>query len=153
MNMYHPVTFCKRGHLTSLDSLDETPYCEQCGAENISKCTNCESPIRGSKISYQYYFGYSEPSYCYNCSKPYPWTQEVIENAIELISLDDQIDENSKTIIKNTFPDLIVETPSTPVATAKFKKFSSGATNYIKDGLRDLLIDVVSDTAKKILWP
>src|SRR5690606_32823884 len=64
-------------------------------------------------------FPYHKPSYCYNCGYPFPWTEQLINNAVELIALDEELTDEQKEILKNALPDLIVETPSTPVATAK----------------------------------
>lgn len=97
-------------------------------------------------------FKYYKPYYCWNCGKPYPWTEKILENAIEILSLDETIGETERELIKNAIPNLIVETPDTPVAVAKYKKGISQAAEFVKTSMRQLLIDVVSETIKKTLF-
>ena len=158
MTQYYQL-ICKKGHQISfwykLNSETER-YCERCGESTISCCQSCGFPIHG----YCYPDGvitsgpktFPIPSYCRNCSNPYPWTELILNNAIELVSLDDELPEDTKNIIKDALPDLIVETHSTPLATAKYKKFIPEATKYVQDGLRNLLVDVASETVKKAIW-
>lgn len=94
----------------------------------------------------------AKPYYCHNCGAPYPWTQKILDNAVELLSLDDELDSSSKELIKSAIPDLIVDTPTTPIAIAKYRKGIANAGQIIKDSLRQLLIDVISETAKKTLF-
>lgn len=152
---YLNATICLNGHVVSSTKAEYTPFCDICGKATISICSNCSKPIRGdyevpgvAAIG----FPYHKPSYCYNCGYPFPWTEQLINNAVELIALDEELTDEQKEILKNALPDLIVETPSTPVATAKYKKFIPKAASYIQDGLKNLLIDVVSETVKKSLW-
>ena len=62
------------------------------------------------------------PYYCYECGAPYPWTQKILDNAVELLSLADDLDVASKELIKTAIPELIVDTTTTPVAIAKYRK-------------------------------
>lgn len=155
MGYYKKATICLNGHVASSSSANYRKFCKECGSETISLCPSCNSYIQGD---YEVPgvvalgFKYNPPSYCHECGKPYPWTSTILDNAVELISLDDELPDEHKEIIKNALPDLIVETPTTPVAVAKYKKYMSSATGFIKDSLRNLLVDVVSDAVKKSLW-
>lgn len=154
---YTNAKICLNGHVVSLDSKNEDTFCSRCGAETFSVCQNCGAPIRG------YYYvediimfeptDYKKPYYCYKCGAPYPWTQKILDNAVELLSLDDELDSSSKELIKSAIPDLIVDTPTTPIAIAKYHKGIANAGQIIKGSLRQLLIDVISETAKKTLFP
>lgn len=155
MGFYNQATICINGHVVSSDKANYTPYCKSCGKETISKCINCNTHIRGSYeipeiLIFDNYEG--APPYCFNCGCPFPWTETLINNAIELISLDDNLSKEDKEIIKNALPDLIIDSPSSPVATAKYKKFIPKAATYVQDGLKNLLVDVVSETIKKSIW-
>lgn len=150
---------CENGHQISfwhkLNSPD-TEHCEKCGESTIDTCPSCKFPIHG----YMYPSGvitagpktFPKPYYCKKCGKPYPWTELVINNAVELISLDETLPTDHKSIIKSALPDLLVETPTTPVAVAKYKKYISTAQDFIKDGMKNLMVDVVSETVKKSIW-
>lgn len=150
---YEKATICLNGHTVSDTKDNYIDYCSRCGKETVSSCSNCSKPIRGLYVLPDVFgFSYTKPSYCFKCGHAFPWTEQLLNNAIELVSLDEELSENDKEIIKNALPDLIIETPSTPVATAKYKKFVPKAASYVQEGLRNLLVDVVSETAKKSIW-
>ena len=71
---------------------------------------------------------------------------------LEKFSLEDELDESMKELIKTAIPDLITETPATPIAIAKYKKGIKCAGDILKNSMRQLLIDVVSETVKKSLF-
>lgn len=153
MGYYKNATICLNGHVVSSYSSNYSQFCARCGKETISKCSNCNTSIRGSyKAPRTTKFRYSPPSYCRSCGNAFPWTETLLNNAVELISLDDDLSDEVKEIIKHALPDLIVETPSTPLATTKYKKFIPEAAKYVQDGLRSLLVDVVSETVKKSIF-
>lgn len=155
MGYYNGATICLNGHVISIYKANSQAYCSQCGNETFSKCSQCGAPIRGTYeqdgiIDLTGY--YDKPYYCYQCGAAYPWTEKIIANAIELVSLDDELDETSKELIKSAVPDLLVDTPTTPVAVAKYKKGVAKAGQIVRDALYNLLIDVVSETIKKSLF-
>ncbi|RKJ20108.1 DUF2321 domain-containing protein [Butyricicoccus sp. 1XD8-22] len=153
MGIYNSATICLNGHVISSTRFDYTSYCDKCGNKSISICPSCNTVIRGAyenEIAID--FHYQAPSFCYSCGNPFPWIETLINNAVELIALDDNLSEENKAIIKSALPDLIVETPTTPLAAAKYKKFVPKAAKYIQDGLRNLLVDVASEAVKKSLW-
>jgi hypothetical protein len=99
-----------------------------------------------------YLYKYRRPNYCYSCSKPFPWVEKTLENAVELLALDSKLDSETKEAIKNALPDLLVETPTTNVAVAKYKTYILKASEIVKDGMHNLIVDVVSETVKKSLF-
>ena len=156
MGYYESATICINGHVASSSESNYRPFCKTCGKSTISVCEHCQSPIQGTyHVDGLIYLGnkYTKPNYCHNCGNAYPWTQILIDNAIELLYLDQEIDEETKQIIKNAIPDLIVENPSTQLAVAKYKKFIPETTEIVQNGLRNVLFDVVSETVKKSIWP
>lgn len=66
---------------------------------------------------------------------------------------DESIDTSTKMIIHDAIPNLITETPSTPVSVEKYKISVETVSQYVKDGLHNLLVDVVSESVKKLLFP
>lgn len=155
MGHYNGATICLNGHVVSISLANSQPYCSKCGKETFSKCSNCGSPIRGTYVAdgiIDLSGRYNKPFYCFQCGAAYPWTDKILENAVELISLDEGLDDNSKMLIKEAIPDLIVDTPITPVAIAKYKKGISKAGVIVKDALYNMLIDIVSETVKKTLF-
>lgn len=151
---------CNNGHQITVSKsspTDSQEFCSKCGEKTISRCTECDAPIEGFyKPDGVIYLGKHTadiPNYCIKCSKPYPWTKILLENAVELIALDTELSEDEKAAIKSSIPDLIVDTPKTPVAEAKFKMNFLKANKIVKDSLYNLLVDVVSETVKKSIFP
>lgn len=152
---YYPATICKKGHVVSSSDANLQKHCSECGTATISNCPECNAMIRGSEDYGMPVLGkrnYVRPYYCYQCGKPYPWTSFVIDNAVELLSLDESIDETTLEIIRNAIPDLLVESPVTPLAVAKYNKYISGTQQYVKDGLKQLLVEVVAEAVKRSLF-
>lgn len=153
MGYYKNATICLNGHTVSDTEANYTDFCSKCGKSTFSICTNCSEPIRGMFCEPEaFIFEFEKPSYCFKCGNPFPWIEILINNAVELISLDENLSNEDKEIIKNALPDLIIETPTSPLATAKYKKFIPKAAQYIQEGIRNLLVDVASETVKKSLW-
>lgn len=155
MGYYLDSTICLNGHVASSNNANYRKFCKDCGTETISSCQNCGTSIQGNyEVPGVIGFGtrYEAPSFCHECGKPYPWTEQVITNAIELLSLDEDLLDEHKEIIKSTFPDLVVETPVTPVAVAKYKKYMPKAAEYVQNGVKSIFIDVVSEAVKKSIW-
>lgn len=76
-----------------------------------------------------------------------------IETARLLIQEDMQLSEVDKEILNLSIADLLTETPKTKLATMRYKKYILKAMNITVQGLRDLLVDLVSESVKKALWP
>ncbi|CDR51752.1 DUF2321 domain-containing protein [Staphylococcus schweitzeri] len=151
---YEWATICLNGHVASSSEANYVKFCKECGKSTVSQCNNCGIAIQGN-----YYvpeiigiFKYDLPYYCHNCGSPYPWTKTLLDNAVELVSLDDELPEEHKKIIKNAIPDLIIESPTTPLAQAKYKKYAIHAADYVQEGLKNLLVDIVSESVKKSIF-
>lgn len=140
------------GHVISSTSAKYRKFCKECGSETVSLCSNCKNYIQGAYETEFFLSDYERPSYCHECGHPFPWTSKIIENAIELVSLDDDLPNDHKEIIKLALPELLVETPTTPLAVAKYRKYITSAQDFVKDGLKNLMFDVVNETVKKSLW-
>lgn len=154
---YHGATICLNGHVLSKYDTHSNKFCSICGSTTISYCLSCKRNINGlsnpSGIAVVGKRPYTKPNYCEYCGEPHPWTQTILDNAIELLALDTELDQPTKDIIKTAIPNLLVDTPLTPVAVAKYQTGIEKTGKIIKDGLYNLLVDVASDTAKKTLFP
>lgn len=158
MSLQQYQEVCLNGHQKTIYSKTiDNPgtFCEECGESIISQCLNCKAGIKGFKrVPGVISIGENikVPRYCYHCSKPFPWTQILISNTEELLSLDPAFTATDINIAIKAIPDLISETPTTPVATIKFKQILSKATPVVKDAMYNLLVDVISETVKKSLF-
>lgn len=160
LGTYYTAQICLNGHVIT-DSANtsaelQEKFCSKCGAETIMQCLNCNADIRG------YYFipgfldfisNYEKPLFCYNCGKPYPWTTEILEAAKELIELDTNLNQGDKKILNNDLNNIVLETPRTQAAITRFKAITKKALSTTTEGLKQILIDIVSETVKKSIWP
>jgi hypothetical protein len=70
--------------------------------------------------------------------------------------LSDTLEELTRTereTLKASLDDMVRDTPQAGVAATRFKKIAAKAGKVAADGLKDILVDIVSDTAKKVIWP
>ncbi|EOI53405.1 DUF2321 domain-containing protein [Enterococcus gilvus] len=147
----HQVT----DHYSSSNNPNPPEFCELCGEKVIVTCPNCEQAILGDRdIDGVITVGFTKsvPNYCKSCGTPFPWTQKILEGAAELVALDDGLSDQDKQLIESAIPDLLVDTPKTKVAEAKFSKGYSKASKLVKDSLYNLLVDVLSETVKKTIF-
>lgn len=153
---YQSATICESGHILSKTTANISKYCPKCGKVTYSVCPICKTPIRGYYYQNKYDFAlpehYELPYYCHACGSPYPWTETILRNAVELLALDSDLDDNSKELIKNAIPNLIVDTPDTPLAIAQYKSETSKAGEITRNCLTQLLINVVCEVAKANLF-
>lgn len=149
---------CTNGHVVEEKLEEQTcemAYCEECGAENISTCPTCNTPIKGEEIIGIPTFGFEPepPKYCYKCGDPFPWTKASLEALEELAELDESLNEDDVKNLAVTAKEILSETPKTRVAAIKFKKILSRAGSETATAARELFVDIVAETAKRTIWP
>lgn len=154
MSSYDTALVCLNGHLIC-ESVEEYPneiqkFCSKCGAETIMICPSCQEKLRGyyndAFIRYT-----TVECYCFNCGKPYPWTVSKLESMQLLIQEDDELQEQQKTSLMTSLPDIITETPKTKLAVARLQKALLSVGKFTAEGLRDFVIDFGCELAKKSL--
>lgn len=151
---FHSALICENGHVISSYGATSQKYCTVCGKETVSLCPNCKASIRGqvdSTVVVMMNLPYTRPNFCHECGHPYPWTEIILDNAVELVALDDELDADSKELIKSAIPYLLVDSPAAPVAAAKYKKGLEKSSEFLKNALHSLLCDVFSEAVKKLL--
>ena len=79
--------------------------------------------------------------------------QSASKAASELTELQEGLTDDEKALMKKSIDDLIRDTPQTTVAAHRVKQLAAKAGTTALDGFRTILINVVSETAKKILFP
>jgi len=82
----------------------------------------------------------------------YPWTEAKLSAAQELA---DELDltEQEKEMLKQSLPELVKDTPRTQVAANRFKRLATKGGELALGMFRDILVDVMSETAKKLIFP
>lgn len=147
MGYYKTAKFCLNGHMITDDlefSGKQDKFCSQCGAATITQCKSCGAAIHGH-YSVPGVFGSHPPipvpAFCHNCGKPYPWTETFLKTADEMVDMFEELSTEQKQQLKETFPDLIVETPQSKLAALRAAKLINGLTSFGKDIFVKLLQD------------
>ena len=155
---YDTAQVCLNGHVISSFAASQPQsnqkFCAECGAGTITACPACSTSIRGN---YHVpgvigFFDYNKPAYCYNCGKPFPWTAASLEAASDLVDDLDTLSQEEKQQLKESFPDLVRDTPRTAVAESRFKRLTKKAGSETVWAMRSILIDVVSEAVKKSIF-
>jgi hypothetical protein len=153
----HPedvAQICRGGHVI-VTSLKVSPnlrksFCERCGSATVTQCQTCGWPIAGE--GYAPFGGggpYELPKYCAECGKPYPWTERALSAAKEYTDDLDRLSAEEKTTLKASFDDLTGDTARTPVAAERFKKLLSKIGPAAGDTLKQIIVSVASEAAKR----
>jgi len=154
MSNFDTAQICLNGHLLT-ESVEEYPsdqsYCSKCGSKSITKCPNCNAQLHG----YGRYLDIIKPTevtaYCYNCGKPYPWTESAIESAKLLIQEEETLSIEEKSALVESLKDIISETPRTTLAVTRLNKFLKSAGKFSVDAIRQFVIDFGCELAIKKL--
>lgn len=151
---YYLAGICLNGHTIDSYSKGDENFCTECGSKTVTECPDCKSSIRGRTVLKYLDCGiYLAPAYCYNCGKPYPWTQSKFKAIQELVNLDENLSSGEKDYINNNINSLTVDTPKTTVVATKFVKFLNKADSATNSTIKDILVDISSEAAKKIIFP
>lgn len=158
MDYFDTSEICLNGHLiTSMASSSpqfRKKFCDECGEKTITNCPSCNSPIKGFHHidGVVGFFDSPIPKFCDNCGNPFPWTIKQTNAAKELIKIVENLSNEEKSDFINSIDDLVKNTPSTSVAQIKYKKYIVKAGKEIAQGLRDILINIVSETVKRTIF-
>jgi hypothetical protein len=128
------------------------PFCDKCGEKTIAECPACNKSIQG------YYWGGCSlhdvaPQHCIYCGQAFPWTQRKIEAAIELFVEESQAQGEEAEEFKRDVSDIVKDTPRVPVAASRFKRAMKKVGDPVGNAIRDIIVDIASESAKKIIWP
>jgi len=154
---YDVMQVCLNGHkITGILKLAPEfgkKHCSECGAATITKCPKCETDIRGT---YRVGFSTSDvkvPAFCHGCGEPYPWTAARLKAAQELADESEELSEEEKQMLKASLDDLVRDTPGTTLAATRFKRLAAKAGIGAAEGFKQILIGVLSEAARKVIWP
>jgi len=160
-NWYDTAQICTNGHVINSQSVyrpeHNKKFCDKCGAPTITNCQNCNMTIKGYyHVPPMCTLDYTDvplPSFCPGCSKPYPWTEAKLKAAQELSDELGNLSSKERELLKKSLDDIVRDTPQTTVAANRFKRLIVKAGKAAADGFRDILVDVLSEAAKKVIWP
>lgn len=155
---WETAQICTNGHaITSrVESSPERMQkrCDQCSAETITACPSCGTAIRGYHRHPRVVIAaaYQRPAFCFECGDPFPWTVASLEAARELALEADSLTSEERDMLAKSIDDLIADTPRTQVSAVRFKRLVAKTGKETAAALRDIIVDVASETAKKALF-
>lgn len=154
---YDVAQICQNGHVTNSSTINfpqsSKKFCDKCGAETIVSCPQCNFSVRGAYWGSVGLSRYTAPAFCINCGQPFPWTQAKLQAAHQLTEELDTISEEDRAMLQQSIDDLVRDTPSTSLAATRFKKIMIKAGQGTASIFRDILVDILSETTKKMLFP
>ncbi len=155
---YDVAQICLGGHVANSTTQrfpqQNKDFCDKCGQPTITACPACEKAIRG-RYHQQNVIDLTEddpaPLHCIGCGKPYPWTEHRLAAAKELVQEMEGLTEEERELLARSLDDLVRDTPQTPVAATRVKQLVTKAGGAALQALRDILVDIASETAKKTM--
>jgi hypothetical protein len=153
---YDIAQICLNGHVANSATIDfpqfNQKFCDECGEPTIRECPQCKSPIRGAYRD-SLMVHYTAPHFCINCGSPFPWTESRLRTAHDLARELDGLSGEERAILEKSIDDLIKESPSTTLAATRFKRIVAKAGQAAASMFREILTDILSESARKMLYP
>jgi hypothetical protein len=160
-NWYDTGQICVNGHVANW-AIKRYPernqkHCSVCGAQTVTECASCRQPIRGEYhvegLTRLGGWKAPTPAFCLGCGAPYPWTRASLDAARELAAELHNLSEADRAELAKSLPDLVANTPRTIVAATRFKRLISKAGAEAGSAFEKILVNVVAEAAKKLIWP
>ncbi|MFA5865175.1 MAG: DUF2321 domain-containing protein [Phycisphaerae bacterium] len=153
ISYYDVAQICLSGHIINehfgKHAERNRTFCHKCGEKTITQCPSCKTNINGYYHLDQYegHGLFSTPSYCHNCGKPYPWTDNKIQTAIQIFAEFGKLDENEKETIEEDIKNISRNIPQSELSALRIKKIwkKYGQIAY------GVVMDFASKTTAEIL--
>lgn len=158
---------CKKGHIqiSTLDTDEscENHFCPLCGSEVVENCFFCASPIPGgyAKITSKLqnlvtgekmkritkYKNTEIPNYCYQCGKPYPWTEKFLKDYRELLELNLESEVELQDKIYNATVEVLQnQSDIKNISVQLLKSYLNKTTRVTKELLLNTLSTICSES-------
>jgi hypothetical protein len=149
---FYSGQICQKGHVQSSDGKNPVAkgeHCQQCGSAVIVSCPHCAAPIRGQDLYLT--LEYKRPSFCYKCARPYPWQEDRLQVARELLYHDDKLTQDDRDKLWDLLKDVMSD-PTDVLVPAKRKliDFSLAKAGQVT---KDVLTDLIAKTIAEIVKP
>lgn len=151
MDEYNLQQVCEQGHqITSFYDKESgsefaQKFCDKCGEKTITQCKYCNAGIRGTyKDAWQ---EVSVPAYCHNCGKPYPWTENKIQVAIQIFAEFGNLGAEENKTIEQDIKNISRDIPQAELSALRIKKMwgKYGKIAY------NVIMEFATKTAAEIL--
>jgi hypothetical protein len=149
---YVAAQICLRGHVLNVSGIDyeRGEHCPKCGEISIDVCQHCKVAIRGGEI-YASTLDYKLPNFCHKCGRPYPWMEDKLSTAKELLWHDDKLTLNEREKLWDLLQ-YVVSDPKADLVPAKKKLFEIGIAKALP-ATREVLLDFMAKLGAEILKP
>ena len=147
---YREAQICRQGDVQSSDGtpFNSAGYCTKCGAECIHRCLHCKAGIRGKKKGSA--AEYEVPSFCHRCGNPYPWMEDKLKTAHDLLFHDDKLSYEDRKELWELMR-YVMSNPKADLAPAKSKLIMiriEKAAGPIRDFVTDVLAKYGAEMSK-----
>lgn len=156
---YDTAQICLNGHVVS-DVVLSNPqfrqaYCGKCGERTITECLECNAPIRGRYHipNLVGFYEYNLPHFCQNCGHAFPWTERLLEAATQLANNEESLSEGEKSDFAMSIKEIVRETPIAKVSANRLHALLGKMATRTASAIRDIIVDIASESAKKMIWP
>ncbi len=156
---YDAAQICVQGHVINMfaesDQGRNQEHCSSCGSLTIMGCPRCQEPIHG-----YHHDAYSTavesvpteaPSFCHKCGKPYPWMEDRLQTAKDLLYHDDKLSLEEREKLWGLLQHVMSD-PKSNLAPAKKKLFEIGIGNALP-ATRELLLDFMAKLGAQMMKP
>lgn len=162
---YDVQQICKNGHQVTdcyeSNSDQRKQFCQECGAETIIACPNCDTKIRGAQIGVRQSILQARtdahticreipadvPCYCQNCGEAYPWTQKKISTAIQILAEFGDLSEAEKDTLEQDVENIAKDVPEAELSARRIRRIWARG----KSVGYEVIMEFASRTAAKIL--
>lgn len=135
MGYYETAKICLNGHMLTdsmEDSQNKDRFCTICGKAAITYCPICKDPIHGCYENGSLVCQKTRvPSYCHNCGHPYPWIEERLKAAENIINMLDSLTNDQRKQLIDFIPDITMETPRSEYAALIYAKLLDGLQGFV----------------------
>lgn len=154
---YDVAQICPNGHVAneamSTRPVHNKPFCPDCGEATIDRCPKCGNAIQGVYYVPRMGSGRFRPAaFCLHCGAPFPWTERRKQAATDLLA-DEGIEEKDLEVFRQSVDEITKDTPQAQAASNRIVKILKRVGTGTASAVRDILVDVASEAAKKILLP
>lgn len=148
--IHHIAQICTRGHVqTSMGERLDSKHCSKCGAVYIHECSECGETIRGIEIRYP--ASYRRPEFCHACGHPYPWMEDRLKTARELLYNDDKLTLDERNALWDLLQ-YVMSDPKADLVPAKKKLISIKVDKAAKQ-TREFVLDLLAKLGKEMMTP
>lgn len=94
---------------------------------------------------------YKPPPFCEKCGKPFPWTLSKIQAAYDLVDELLELPPEEREKLKGSIRNIASDKPQTELAVMRVKKAIPKLAKEGAVALKNLVVEVATETAKKLL--